>query len=1197
MSGSGEIGEIRPGWNVSEFATPVTIGETNGGTGSVNLSAGKKPTSLLIVNNNIFTEDDELGSISGVVNTVNDQGAAVSLTHSTLLSDFNIEKNIPELSAGSPFTALDLCTQLVGQNRLRSDLRGWFGSLAGHSVLFDASGGRVFGDTYYATYEFYNNSTGKFEKQIVSSATDSVFADDFEYISNGILYANGVDGESFTPDPSIENTFHVAFKTPNLNSPMVWSFRGLPSSSGSDLGFTASVSLYDTGGLKYLNVMFDYWSGGLRTIEEETVEVPASSSDEFYVFVKYSYEPSDADSNAFSLYASVQPSDNIDTLTGYTTASASISLFNRPTWYEKWNISGYVRSVWSYDELFKSGEPVLKKILRTNFVSNPSFETNYFDNYSSGASTAIPLGAGAIEYVPVSESQTSSKKYLGQYSFKLTPSQDCQKVYTTYLGNNIPVTPGKKYSFSVYGLEEDGFRDKKISINARFKDSNNQEIFGDSPENISEPSLSTTNWVRATRTITAPINAVYLGSIYINIYTVNQTINTNMTSYIDAIQVEESSLPTSYFDGTFTLENREYVFEEFGPGFPAIVSREYQSSLDAPDIPFRYDSEINILKESTNVLGGPAIGFNGNMWEYLQNACAAYNQEIALVNSVITLRDVGVNEIDLTNVVASPAITPSSTFAGKAVDIVYTNAKKVFDAEVYDAYDDDNRIITVKSKEVVQLTVAANAYVSSVLPPLRKFSLPNADGYYIVSDNTGTPVGGTSANTAWEDYGGKVEVSINPDVPGSIDIKVTGPIQEIPAYPGPYKLAYSDGSNDYAAFSVTGRGITNDSKTLSLQTAADRTKTKQDVAKTVNNPFIDTLEMAYDRGVWASAEAAGPRVSLSGTVPNNAINGFGFAAGSLIKYNDSQYRVTDANINNIGVSFNAVRHVTVEEFDAFWDGKTVSYHDGVWYGFDSQDQIIIPFYGQNITNGYIGFDTDSNPYIKITGTGDGEAELLFDSELNQTNLITNPSFESNITDWTWNSATLQSGTTFSQAFSGTRSMVVTSNGGANFGMFSILLSATAGNTYTGSIYVRDKDTALPYRVGFEWWTATSGGSQISVSTGADTSVTSSGWTRVSFTATAPVGTNAIRFTIFSNGSPTSGQQAYFDAAMLEESDELREYFDGNTPQESGIIGWNGTPNLSTSFKNTYAAPYYKVLDGSNTATLLELDVDFTPYYV
>lgn len=122
MSGSGTVGEIQPGWTVSEYATPVTIGETAGGTGQVSISAKSESDSLLITNNTITTthsdESGSLGYISGVVRTVSEQGISATISHSTPLEKFDGQRFIPSLGSGSIWSALDLATQLMGTVRL-----------------------------------------------------------------------------------------------------------------------------------------------------------------------------------------------------------------------------------------------------------------------------------------------------------------------------------------------------------------------------------------------------------------------------------------------------------------------------------------------------------------------------------------------------------------------------------------------------------------------------------------------------------------------------------------------------------------------------------------------------------------------------------------------------------------------------------------------------------------------------------------------------------------------------------------------------------------------------------------------------------------------------------------------------------------------------------------------------------------------
>jgi len=254
----------------------------------------------------------------------------------------------------------------------------------------------------------------------------------------------------------------------------------------------------------------------------------------------------------------------------------------------------------------------------------------------------------------------------------------------------------------------------------------------------------------------------------------------------------------------------------------------------------------------------------------------------------------------------------------------------------------------------------------------------------------------------------------------AIDIILTGPssadgtFNETPAvspggeptpaeYPGPYKVAYTADGTDYAALSITATGVRTKPQILKIRTAADDLKVAQDIAKTINNPFIATKQSAYDRGEWAIVEASGPKVTLNGSIPVASVQGFGLVAGSLIHYRDSIYRVTDATIGNLVVSFNASRHVTVDDFDLVWAGKTVGSHDLMWEGYDTADQVIAPlryigdnesvlmFLDTDVTPYYdftgepeisVFQDTDTNPYYEEGGNLEGEDEIRLDTDEN-----------------------------------------------------------------------------------------------------------------------------------------------------------------------------------------------------------------------
>jgi hypothetical protein len=102
MTGSGTIGPIAPGWTVNEYITPVAIGDTGSGTGSVSFSARSTEDSLLVINNDVDSNPNGLGVVSGVVQSVSETGITASVTHGTFLDKFNLDVVVPPIEAGGP---------------------------------------------------------------------------------------------------------------------------------------------------------------------------------------------------------------------------------------------------------------------------------------------------------------------------------------------------------------------------------------------------------------------------------------------------------------------------------------------------------------------------------------------------------------------------------------------------------------------------------------------------------------------------------------------------------------------------------------------------------------------------------------------------------------------------------------------------------------------------------------------------------------------------------------------------------------------------------------------------------------------------------------------------------------------------------------------------------------------------------------
>lgn len=782
MTGSGELGDIAPGWSVQEYATPVTIGDTAGGTGNVTFNAAARDTSLFVVNNNITTTEQDLGQISGVVKTVSQSGLNVSVTHNTPMALFDANFDIPALCAGGIVPAVDLCSQLVGRDKLCQPESGYFFSMRGHSSGFNYKAELSQPQINDVSLYIYNNNDGKYYTSYHREVYGTIWADSFTTVNNSI-WATNVAGDTFSNNPALPVS-------------RLW-FKGLLSNSDIYFGFQAGLANSNYGS-QTINLYMDY-------------------------------------------------------------ETATMSL----------------------------------------------------------------LG----------DSRYNGIVYKFSQSTNLASSLDVDEEIAVFIDYKKPVIFGNPYILTI---------------------------------------------------------SVCNTSDYNNVITVTQNIPTDTLLLIDR-WVLTGTVRSIYRDrGTYT----------------------------SPSVPQEYENTVTYsYTDVVDLNGAVALQSNANAWEYLQQACSAYNKELSIVDGAIDIRQLGINVLDIDNKTV-PTITPSTTLSGRNVDIVYSNAQSFGYDELYNARNDNNRVLSVKASETITTTVEVAGTPTFVSLPYFSLDINGqiGEGEYFVCTTNGTPI----PRDIWGNYGGKLEVFISETTPNAIDIKLTGPtstdgvFNETPPvppatsptpaqYPGPYKVAYSSGGTDYAALSIVGSGIKTTTATLKLLTAADPNKVSQETAKTITNPFIVTEEQAYDRGINAAIDASGPRVSLSASIPVSAINSFGLVAGSLVRYRDSIYRINDVTIGNLVVSFNASRHVTVEDFDAVWAGKTVGMHDLMWLGFDASDHLIAPlrYIGDDESvlmfldtdvNPYYDFngepeisvfqDTDTNPYYEEGGNLEGEDTIKLDTDAN-----------------------------------------------------------------------------------------------------------------------------------------------------------------------------------------------------------------------
>lgn len=149
--------------------------------------------------------------------------------------------------------------------------------------------------------------------------------------------------------------------------------------------------------------------------------------------------------------------------------------------------------------------------------------------------------------------------------------------------------------------------------------------------------------------------------------------------------------------------------------------------------------------------------------------------------------------------------------------------------------------------------------------------------------------------------------------------------------------------------------------------------------------------------------------------------------------------------------------------------------------------------------------------------------------------------------------------------------VIFIHGGSNAaGVGTLNYIVTPSTQYTASTYLRSgvgHNTSLTGRADIRWFTDT--GTVISTSSGTASTVTATGWTRVSVTATAPA--TAAYGTVFSTfiygGANNTGFRYYATAQQMETAATASAWFSGDTTDDlTYVYEWEGLPGESRSIR-------------------------------
>lgn len=281
--------------------------------------------------------------------------------------------------------------------------------------------------------------------------------------------------------------------------------------------------------------------------------------------------------------------------------------------------------------------------------------------------------------------------------------------------------------------------------------------------------------------------------------------------------------------------------------------------------------------------------------------------------------------------------TAGASWLGANDNSVSSQVNPVVDNILFDAESYGNMILSADTGEAVRTNIQTGNFPTALSAPVHSDVLPISGGEYYVSDSVGTAV----TEASWLAYGGSVAAVVGETL-GVIVVTLTGPSSNIPGHTGPFYLSSGVSSDRIGQLSIAGDGVVTDPIILSLATGANPEKTTVETAATIDSPFVDTLDDAYSVGIWANIAAAGSLVEISLDVPTHQLTGFGVTPGSLIRYDDSIYRITDCSPSGATTRLSASWFVEASEFDSIWSGYTVTNIDSVWSGYDAGDIIVAP---------------------------------------------------------------------------------------------------------------------------------------------------------------------------------------------------------------------------------------------------------------
>jgi hypothetical protein len=954
-SGKGSFGQVLPGWSVQEDAVPAAIGSNSGGLGSVSFSAARTDDSVFLAQKPITSTDvaatgaTRLGSVSGRITSVSEQGATVKVTHDTLLSKLNVDRTLGP-------------TGIWGDKIARRQLADTAGNLStkleATALAISADGLNVYAAVAGIVQVF--SRFGRYASQFGSYPGEVISGLDFDSSNN--LYvvlktANRVDkydaagnfllsfGSTGTGNGQLSSPRQIAWDSTNsllwvadANNDRIAGFN----TSGTWVR-NAGTTGTGTGQLRYpIAVTCDQ---GRIYVGDITKRIQCFTGSTGVVDGARGFGGKGSDPGLFSSQDQEEFAFAIASGIFLVRDAEGIHGFRMDTWAPFPTIS-----------LPKRASGLGSAIAGRNvwFVTatrDPSNAANYgFDKYATGARlecvfekyiAAADETLSVLVTFPLGLYQYNFPSWSGNVADKVRELASCAGVDMAVAGGNIYLTPmGDPYTLNGDNIQVSPPRTPSGRNTARALQFTNQNV---------GPRLWPKDVYRNEAYIDGMKFAAYQSSF--RVATPGYTLGTSMSRDRQMTVVFNGGDTTPggvLISGTVPYQvykGRTYQVDTFlWPGKSTLM----QIGIQWPDGSISWGTPISTPANTwTNLWMSSYVAPADGEAKLIVSSASGTGYSAWAANDILFIAKVLFGELKNGTYrgffdggsadsiwLGEPDASPSMKILWDAPDITGSHFPS---PTVYSAYDDNNRVFSVKAGEVIEEKIQTSTSMTFLEPPEKSDDLPVGSNSYFITDGSNLPI--TAGE--WNAYGGKVEAAIDPDDATLIHLKITGPREDIPGVTGPYYLANSDGQNRYAQLNLRGFGVTTKPEVITIATGASPALATSDLGPLVNSPFHASRAAIYQRVMWALDDAAGPNLEVTLSVPTDGLS-FGYINGALIRYKEAIYRVRSITFGNATTQLICSKYTTVADFNSRHSGETTGQVDTAWYGYSVGDVNVAP---------------------------------------------------------------------------------------------------------------------------------------------------------------------------------------------------------------------------------------------------------------